>query len=278
MCELFALSANLPVAATFSLETFSRHGGLEGPHKDGWGIAFYDGNDARLIREPDAAADSPWLRFVEAHPFASPLILSHIRKATRGDRTLANTQPFTRELGGRRHVFAHNGHVAGIVEDSGFAISRFNPVGATDSEHAFCALLERLAPLWTRPGSVPGLRDRAAAVADFAAALRPFGPANFLYADGDTLFVHGHRRRQPNGEILPPGLTVATRNCAPEAPFAAIEGLDLDTERQTVVAVASVPLSDEIWTPLVEGEVLAIRDGAIAARVTPEGAVQTAAT
>lgn len=68
MCELFALSANLPVAATFSLETFSRHGGLEGPHKDGWGIACYDGADVRIIREPDAAADSPWLRFVEAHP------------------------------------------------------------------------------------------------------------------------------------------------------------------------------------------------------------------
>jgi len=38
MCELFAMSSRHPANVRFSLEEFSRHGGLAGPHKDGWGI------------------------------------------------------------------------------------------------------------------------------------------------------------------------------------------------------------------------------------------------
>jgi hypothetical protein len=39
MCELFAMSTRYPSTVQLSLEEFSRHGGLFGPHKDGWGIA-----------------------------------------------------------------------------------------------------------------------------------------------------------------------------------------------------------------------------------------------
>jgi predicted glutamine amidotransferase len=34
MCELFAMSAKYPSAVWLSLEKFSRHGGLSGPHRD----------------------------------------------------------------------------------------------------------------------------------------------------------------------------------------------------------------------------------------------------
>lgn len=74
-----------------------------------------------------------------------------------GCDALSNTQPFTRELGERIHVFAQNGMVPA---------SRSN----TDSEHAFCALLERLAGLWD--GGVPALDARLVAVVEFATALR----------------------------------------------------------------------------------------------------------
>jgi glutamine amidotransferase len=40
MCELSAMSALQPAEVSFSLEEFSQHGGLSGPHKDGWGIAL----------------------------------------------------------------------------------------------------------------------------------------------------------------------------------------------------------------------------------------------
>ncbi len=51
MCELFAMSSFKPTEASFSLDEFSKHGGLTDRHKDGWGIAYYDDNDARIIKE-----------------------------------------------------------------------------------------------------------------------------------------------------------------------------------------------------------------------------------
>jgi glutamine amidotransferase len=140
----------------------------------------------RLYKEPEPAAHSSWLRFIRQRQLASPLVLSHIRRATRGSTSLANTQPFVRELGGRMHVFAHNGRLEGI-DDLGTGPRRFNPVGETDSELAFCILLETLAPLWSG-GKVPSLEERQALIARFAGGMRALGPANFLYTDGDALF------------------------------------------------------------------------------------------
>ncbi|HEU4644615.1 MAG TPA: class II glutamine amidotransferase, partial [Burkholderiales bacterium] len=122
MCELFALSARQAANVRFSLEEFSRHGGLAGPHNDGWGIAWYEGADVRLVKEPSAASDSACLDFIQDHPFRSTLVMSHIRKATQGELTLANSQPFTRELGGRMHVFAHNGDLSSARLRSSYSI------------------------------------------------------------------------------------------------------------------------------------------------------------
>jgi glutamine amidotransferase len=121
----------------------------------------------------------------------SDLVLSHIRLATQGEPVLHNTQPFQRELGGRAHVFAHNGDLLGIRDECHLESRRFTPIGDTDSELAFCCLLERLAELWDQAEETPpSVESRLEVVADFAAWLRPLGPFNFIYSDGDTLFVH----------------------------------------------------------------------------------------
>jgi glutamine amidotransferase len=65
MCELFAMSSAPPATATYSLEVFSRHGGLAGPHKDGWGIAHDAGGDVRLLEETRPASESACLRFIQ---------------------------------------------------------------------------------------------------------------------------------------------------------------------------------------------------------------------
>jgi len=261
MCELFGLSSNLPVTATFSLEAFARHGGDTGPHRDGWGIAYFEDGDARLIKEAGPAAESDWVNFVKQHHLRSRIILSHIRKATRGQISFANTQPFIRELGGRMHIFAHNGDLGGIESIETLSYQRYRPVGETDSEHAFCALLERLSELWLDTTGVPLLIDRLELVKQFAADIGPLGPANFLYADGDALFAHGNRRTQSSsGKIAPPGLFRLCRQCAPESAFD-VPGLRLESQDQHVVLVASVPLSGEDWVPLDEGEVLCLQNG-----------------
>ena len=263
MCELFAMSARHPTTVSMSLEEFSRHGGLSGPHKDGWGIAWYEEGDIRLGKERDPAASSACVRFIETNPFSSSLVISHIRKATLGSVASRNCQPFVRELGGAWHCFAHNGDLNGIAADRRFRAEGFRPVGETDSEQAFCALMDALRPLWT-PGGVPPISERRHVVARFAAALRELGPANFLYSDGDALFAHADRRHQSDGSIKAPGLWRLARHCPAGGELAA-EGLRIASKgaEQEVCLLASVPLTAEAWIALGEGAIVVARQGRI---------------
>lgn len=265
MCELFALSARLPTTVRLSLDELARHGGETGPHRDGWGVGFLQGGDALLVREPEAASESRFLAFLRQQQVRSSTVVAHIRRATQGATLLRNTQPFTRELGGQTHVFAHNGMLIGIEEDPRFPTRRFRRIGDTDSEHAFCALLERLAPLWER--GAPPLADRLRVVAAFAAELRTLGPSNFLYADGDVVFAHGHRRRDESGEIRPPGLHVLCRHCSAGQDGLPVPGVAIEpSQEQQVVLAASVPLTKEHWEALAEGEIAVLREGRLALR------------
>ncbi|MEB2322458.1 MAG: class II glutamine amidotransferase [Sorangiineae bacterium] len=261
------MSASAPTNVSFSFREFSRRGAADSRNPDGWGVAYFEDGDARVVREPVPTDQSACVRFLLDHALSSSIVMSHVRRATQGARRLANTQPFTRELGGRVHAFAHNGNLEGL--DAPPAGGAHQPIGDTDSERAFCALLGELARIWREPGQVPSLDERFGVVAEFAARLRPLGPANFLYSDGDALFAHGHRRTQParGDAILPPGLHLLTRSRSPRGERAvdatgAEAGVALaPTER--VALFASVPLTDEPWRPLDEGEVIAARGGAV---------------
>ena len=148
MCELFAMSSRTPAAVTYSLEEFSKNGSRLRHNRDGWGIALARDKDAVLVKEPEPAADSIWVRFIAENPIETTLAIAHVRYATQGRHTMENTHPFRRALGARTHLFAHNGTLTDIekaVHRSGLA---FTPIGDTDSELAFCALLSRLKPLY----------------------------------------------------------------------------------------------------------------------------------
>lgn len=250
MCELFAMSSRFPTDARASLEAFARHGGLEAPHKDGWGIAYYVDGDVRLVKEAESASTSECVRYLHEHPFTSHVVMAHVRKSTQGSTAMKNCQPFMRELGGRMHVFAHNGDLDKARLRELMPLRHFLPIGETDSEYAFCALLARMPVRAT-------LEERLDVTARFAAALRALGPANFLYADGDALFIHGHRRSPGGGRApVPPGLHVLQRSCA---------------AKQHVLLAASVPLTGEPgWRALGEGELLAVRGGEIVPSLVPQ--------
>jgi predicted glutamine amidotransferase len=262
MCELFAMSSRNPTVVDFTLEHLARHGGLEGPNKDGWGLAYYQDGDVLLLREPAPASQSELVRFMEKKGPPSRFVISHIRHATRGGIALRNTQPFQRELGGRVHVFAHNGTLKDIETRCGIRDYRFHRIGETDSEYAFCCLLQRLVPLWDgRDHGVPDPDERLARVSEFAAWLRPMGPANFIYSDGDMLFAHAHRRTQTDGRVEPPGLHMLRRECDEPPPDLTASGIGLPPMPQQLTLLASVPLTAEDWQPLAEGEIVVLRNG-----------------
>ena len=221
-----------------------------------------------LLRESSPAAESGLVKFMETNGPPSNLVLSHIRLATQGEPALRNTQPFQRELGGRAHVFAHNGTMPGIEEKCCLDSQRFTPIGDTDSEFAFCCLLERLEKLWDRATeSPPSVESRLETVAAFAAWLRPLGPFNFVYCDGDALFVHAHRRAQSDGGVRPPGLHLLARSCNEQAVDLSKSGVMMAPVAQELALVASVPLTDEPWEPIGEGEVIALTQGLVLARM-----------
>lgn len=264
MCELFALSAREPATVTLSMDVFAKRGGLTGPHKDGWGIAYYDDGDITLVRDAAPANESPWVPFVAEQELQSRTVISHIRKATTGGVCLNNTQPFTRELGGVRHVFAHNGFFVGIEELFDPDKARFHPIGETDSEIGFCVLMERMAEIW-REDTPPPPAERAALFRAFAGAVRDMGPANILYSDGEFLYAHANRRHQADGEIKPPGLHTLVRTCPFEDETLDDHGFTVDQgpggPEQRVRLFASIPLTDEDWRPLDEGEVVIVGNG-----------------
>ena len=256
MCEVFAMSSRYPANISFSLDEFARHGGASAPHKDGWGIAFYDGRDLRRIREPDSAARSPCIEFIKSHKYPSNMVISHLRMATSGPVCLRNTQPFSREMGGRMHLFAHNGDLPNIHTRQDLPLSIHRPIGDTDSELAFCHLMHLLRGIWLDEVP-PDLSDRYLVLTTFASRIRSLGSANFIYSDGEYLFVHGDKRSQPGREgFHPPGLHWICRTCIPGKRRRHISGITLTfgSGEQKVALAASVPLTDERWNPLSEGE------------------------
>ncbi len=294
------MGARHPTTIQLSLPTLAQRGGAVGPHRDGWGVAYVMGHDALVLKEPAPASSSNLARFVGNADFSTSMAIAHIRLATHGEKTLANTQPFARELQGRTHAFAHNGHLPSVFE--AFTPKRFRPIGTTDSEQAFCELLDRLVPLWTDV-EPPPLPLRIEAVAAFAHRLREHGVANFIYCDTDALFLHGHRRpKEQDNDPTVPGLYVLQRQCGvdrdstrattseaspterplggePEAarlpPRGTLakgslesrqndSGVVLHTpEAQHVTLAATVPLTSEAWRPLEPGELLVVHDGAV---------------
>lgn len=109
MCELLGMSANVPTDICFSFTGLIQRGGKTGPHRDGWGIVFYEGKGFRTFKDPNPSCDSKIAELVQSYPIKSCAVISHIRQANRGEVSLVNTHPFTREIWGRYWTYAHNG-------------------------------------------------------------------------------------------------------------------------------------------------------------------------
>jgi len=273
MCELFAMSSRVPSTLSYSLNEFAKHGGLTYHNKSGWGIAYLDDREVFLVKEAEPASDSPLIKFIAEQERESHCVIAHVRLATVGTPALRNTHPFRRALGRRVHVFAHNGTLEGLHDDHGQRALHYEPVGDTDSELAFCLLLEDMRPLWSGTnGAPPAVTDRMSVFAAFAGAMSERGSANFLYSDGDVLFVHAHRRiYEENGgfsEPRAPGLSIRNCTACQQGPEYACEGLKLRLGHQHTTLLASVPLDADGWEPLPERTALAIRSGAEIARTT----------
>jgi len=185
VCELLGIASSAPVDIAFSFSGFVLRGGHTGPHADGWGVSLYQDRFARTFLDERPAYNSPLTRFLHDNPIETRLAVAHIRRMTLGGARLENTHPFVRVFQGRHMVFAHNGTLLHVRERP---LALETPLGDTDSEHAFCWMLERL-----RERYPAGYGDDAGALGatifELANDLGRDGIFNFLLADGRFLFA-----------------------------------------------------------------------------------------
>ena len=250
MCELLGMSANVPTDICFSFTGLMQRGGKTGPHSDGWGITFYEGKGCRTFKDPMPSSQSRIARLVQEYPIKSCAVVSHIRQANRGGVSLENTHPFTRELWGRYWTFAHNGQLTGY--DS-LATGRFQPVGATDSEVAFCWLLNALED---RYAERPADEALAKTMWQLCQTLTGLGVFNMLLTDGEVVIaycttnLHWLTRRAPFGKAS-----------------LLDEDVSVDFQQETtpddvVTLVATLPLTqNEQWQKMQTGEFNLFRFG-----------------
>ncbi|BCK07485.1 Putative glutamine amidotransferase YafJ [Vibrio cholerae] len=244
MCELLGMSANVPTDICFSFTGLMQRGGKTGPHRDGWGIAFYEGKGFRTFKDPNPSSQSKIAELVQQYPIKSRAVISHIRQANRGGVNLENTHPFTRELWGQYWTFAHNGQLTGYQN---LVTGRHRPVGETDSELAFCWLLNQMEQCYPEgPQDWPEMLRYVAQCCD---ELRALGVFNMLLSNGEYVMAYCTNH-----------LYWITRR----APFGRAALLDEDVEinfqeettpNDVVSVIATQPLTgNETWQRMKPGQ------------------------
>lgn len=261
MCELLGMSANVPTDICFSFTGLMQRGGGTGPHRDGWGIAFYEGRGLRAFHDPNPSIDSPIARLIADYPIKSKVVISHIRQANVGQVCLENTHPFSRELWGRTWCYAHNGQLdPGLFA---WPLGTYQPVGSTDSEYAFCWLLGEIRQHFPTPPE--DSQQLVEFIHSRAERLRQLGVFNMLLSDASSLYCYCSSklawitRRSPFGQAH-------LSDCELAVDFAAVT-----TPNDIVTVIATEPLTcNESWHKLAPGEMVVFFEGEVQAhRLSP---------
>jgi transglutaminase-like putative cysteine protease/predicted glutamine amidotransferase len=286
MPNLLAMSFEGELAPSFDMRC------LQPGHQlpDGWGLGYYPAGEpsASVLKEPAPSRGSIRGELVKAwEHLESSLFVLHVRTATWGPNTDANTQPFVRCWGGREWMIGHAGSLSSKLQEA--FEPPFQPVGATDTEIVFCSLLSRIATRGWR-----SLADADARVLHgWLLDLNTRGGLDLVLCDGRDLIAYADRYNPDRlllAEILPPytgmafgdgdvsidlsrrggkprkGCVISSSPLAnhangsmpPSAPAAS--SATGDSARQT----ATLP-----WRRLAPGELLLIRQGAVVGGLLP---------
>ncbi len=183
MCELFGLSCNRKDRATFSLPLFARY---HEPYWHGWGIGYYEGTYARIVKNTDDPNFS--LSFKRTVQNArSNVIIAHIRLATSGEVCPENCHPFRFRYLNRDWLFAHNGSIdidyPSYVE------------GNNDSARAFSFMMDKIDEYLRMSrfrGIYPAVKYATQKLLEEAGEVKRL---NYILSDSNALFVFCNYRR-----------------------------------------------------------------------------------
>jgi predicted glutamine amidotransferase len=253
MCQLLAMSCKEPATINFSFEGFAERGGRTDEHSHGWGIAFFENEKGcRVLIDNLPAAESPLAEFIKHHPIKSRYVIAHIRKATQGQIALENCHPFVRELWGQNWIFAHNGDLKTFQP---LFNDHYRPIGETDSEKAFCYMLDRLRIRFPVRPSLPVLSE---ALAKLAREIAAYGVFNFSLSNGQALFVHCSTNLHYVTRQYP-FTTAALVDCDIGIDFS-----KLNSQNDLITVIATQPLTtNECWQAFAPGEFKVFQNGKV---------------
>jgi len=253
MCQLLGMSCKEPANINFSFEGFRARGGLTDEHKDGWGIAFYRNNSFDVFLDHEPAANSALADEINKSDIKSKTIVAHIRKATVGGVKLSNCHPFQRELWGKTWLFCHNGDLKYFHPE---LTGKFQPEGDTDSERAFCLLLQRIKQEFGE--QEPASPELFHALDIFSREIENFGIFNIIFSNGELLYTYCStalayvERKYPFTTV-----TLVDKNVS----------LDLskhNTQQDKMIVVATKPLTkNESWKVYQHGESRMFKEGEV---------------
>jgi transglutaminase-like putative cysteine protease/predicted glutamine amidotransferase len=270
--NLLAMSFEGELAPSFTLHCLEVGGTLP----DGWGLGYYPAGEpsAAILKEPAPPQASMRSQLALAwEQVASSLFVLHIRAATWGALSDANTQPFSRTWGRRDWLMAH----AGSLDRKPTEVpGPFEPVGSTDTEAIFCGLLNRFCEYGWRSLADLDLDI----VTEWLGALNEVGELTMCLTDGRDILVHVDRRGAPLhlGTLTPPYERIAFGDA----------DLDVDLTRRGAKARKGAIICTEqlagregdamravIWRQLTPGTLLVIREGAVVTERTTGGRLET---
>jgi predicted glutamine amidotransferase len=187
MCRMFGIVATTPQSiapwitdiepSLRSLAIVDKSGQ---PNADGWGIAWYDGEQdcPRVVKDPGPAYESP-LFGQTAREVSARIALAHVRRSSGTMRRLVNTHPFV----AGRWTFCHNGHCS-RERLMGHLLPKFRNglEGENDSEVYFALLLQHLELAADPLNALRRAVHEVASVGDFTGL-------NFLLCDGGRMYA-----------------------------------------------------------------------------------------
>jgi transglutaminase-like putative cysteine protease/predicted glutamine amidotransferase len=238
---------------------------------DGWGIGYYPGGEpsASVLKEPAPPEGSIRGELIKAwEHLASSIFVLHIRTATWGSISDANTQPFARSYGGRDWLLGHSGSLTHRVET--IETSVFQPVGSTDTELLFCRLMTWIAAQgWRSIGDIDPLLLRK-----WFEDFNVHGSLTTVLTDGRDLCAYadiGDQGQMYLWQVTPPYERLIFGDTDVE-----IDLTKRGAKSRKGVLITSEPLEGRSetpaqWTQLPPGGLLVIRQGAVRANLVPPG-------
>jgi glutamine amidotransferase len=258
------MNCNTPTDIVFSFTGFALRGGLTDEHQDGWGIAFFEGAGVRHLVDHHAAIHSPLAELIKAHPIKSKNVIAHIRKATQGQITLENCHPFIRECWGINWVFAHNGDLKNGFNPE--LTGCYQPVGNTDSERAFCFILQELRRRFG--AQAPKFDELRSTLQQLCQEIAQYGTFNMMLSNGAALFVHCSTKLHYIVRQFP----FTTARLSDED--VSIDFAEVTTPKDRVAVIATEPLTNnETWEAIAPGEFNVFVDGMLVSDDRVQGTV-----